>query len=174
MLLNHSKPQFYLYLIGFYLFGMMLFFGCKDKKEEKPSYDMAKQALIDEDTIKAYLSRNQINNAIRTSSGLYYRILLSKPDAARSDSGKIVEVFYTGKLTDNRVFDSNNTQNSAFAFKVGIGNVIKGWDLGIPYFRLGERGQLFIPSTLGYKNQASGRIPPNSVLIFDIEIYRVR
>jgi FKBP-type peptidyl-prolyl cis-trans isomerase len=98
-------------------------------------------------------------------------------DSALVAKGNNVEVFYTGQLLDGRVFDSNVGSASGMTVTVGEGDVIKGWDLGLKYFRYGGTGQLLIPHELAYGEEgtkASGTgknaIPPYEALLFDIEV----
>ena len=85
--------------------------------------------------------------------------------------GSLVTVHYTGNLTDGTVFDSSKNRNQPFQFQVKTGQVIKGWDLGVSTMKKGEVCLLRIPPELGYGERgAPGAIPPNSVLIFEIEL----
>ena len=91
-------------------------------------------------------------------------------------NGSTVRVNYTGKLLNGQQFDSSlSPGREPFEFVIGQGSVIRGWDEGIPYFKEGGKGKLFIPSTLGYGEQGMGnQIPPNSILVFDIELVEVK
>jgi len=80
-------------------------------------------------------------------------------------------VHYTGKLVNGKVFDSSVQRGVPFEFTLGRGMVIHGWDEGIALMKVGEKGTLVIPSALGYGARGAGAaIPPNSVLIFDVEL----
>ena len=82
-----------------------------------------------------------------------------------------MRVHYTGMLLDGTTFDSSVERGVPFDFNLGQGQVIKGWDEGIGYFNKGAKGTIYIPSSLGYgPSGAGGVIPPNAVLIFDIEL----
>ncbi|RYG15265.1 FKBP-type peptidyl-prolyl cis-trans isomerase [bacterium] len=84
--------------------------------------------------------------------------------------GDYVTVDYTGKLTNGKQFDSS-IGRGPFAFKIGEGRVIKGWDLGVAGMKVGGKRKLTIPASLGYGAQAMGdKIPANSTLVFDIEL----
>ena len=83
----------------------------------------------------------------------------------------IVTVNYTGWLTDGTKFDSSlNPGRSPFRFTVGGGQVIKGWDEGLLGMKVGGKRKLTIPPSMGYGNQDMGVIPPNSTLVFEIDL----
>jgi len=82
--------------------------------------------------------------------------------------GKKVSVKYKGSLLNGKVFDSS--LNKPFTFRLGTGSVIKGWDLGLKGMRVGGKRKLVIPPSLGYESKAAGEIPPNSTLVFEVEV----
>ena len=91
-------------------------------------------------------------------------------DGVQPAQGQIVVVHYTGTLEDGTKFDSSFDRNQPFSFPVGQGKVIKGWDEGIPGMRVGGKRKLIIPPSMGYGNQNMGAIPPNSTLIFEVDL----
>jgi FKBP-type peptidyl-prolyl cis-trans isomerase len=92
---------------------------------------------------------------------------------AAAVTGKKVTVNYTGWLTTGKKFDSS-VGGRPFSFKLGAGEVIKGWDEGVAGMKVGGKRQLRIPPALGYGSQgAGGVIPPNATLIFDVELVSV-
>ena len=132
------------------------------------------QKGIDAKTIDKYIAENNLqSNVQRTESGLAY--VVQQPGSGPTPKqGDVVKVHYTGKLLDGQVFDSsiNNpqTQGQPIDFRVGVGMVIPGWEEGIMSMKKGEKRMLIIPSGLGYGGEGSGPIPPNSVLLFDVEL----
>lgn len=114
-----------------------------------------------------------MNDTITTKSGLRYVITKKNPKGAKAAKGDRVEAHYTGTLTDGKKFDSSRDGGAPFGFTLGQGEVIAGWDEGFGYLREGERATLIIPPGLGYGGQDMGSIPPNSTLIFDVEVFHV-
>ena len=85
--------------------------------------------------------------------------------------GSVVKVHYTGMLTNGQVFDSSVQRGQPLEFKVGMGQVIKGWDEGILQLRKGEKALLICPPDYAYGSRgAGGVIPPNATLHFEVEV----
>jgi peptidyl-prolyl cis-trans isomerase A (cyclophilin A) len=107
------------------------------------------------------------------SSDLY--IELEEGKGKKAEAGKTVAVHYTGKFQDGRVFDSSVSRGEPIEFVLGQGMVIRGWDEGIAMMRVGGKAQLIIPPDLAYGEKgASGVIPPNATLVFDVELVKVK
>lgn len=110
----------------------------------------------------------------KTESGLYYKIL-EKGNGTKAQKGKTVSVHYEGKLDNGQVFDSSYKRNQPIEFSLGVGQVISGWDEGISLLNVGDKARFVIPPHLGYGTRgAGGVIPPNAVLVFDVELKNVK
>jgi FKBP-type peptidyl-prolyl cis-trans isomerase FkpA len=106
-------------------------------------------------------------------SGLYC-IDRSAGDGEVATTGRSVTVHYTGYFPNGNVFDSSRDRNQPFSIELGANQVIAGWEIGIPGMQVGGRRTIVIPPHLAYGPQgAGGVIPPNAVLVFDIELLGV-
>jgi peptidylprolyl isomerase len=114
----------------------------------------------------------QANSGVVTSpTGLKYQDE-KVGSGASPRQGQTVSVHYTGWLTNGKKFDSSVDRGSPFEFVLGQGNVIKGWDEGVASMKVGGKRKLTIPPNLAYgsRDVGGGLIPPNSTLIFDVEL----
>jgi len=107
-------------------------------------------------------------------NGLIIENLVVGEGQAAQDYNKVV-VNYTGKLEDGSIFDSSlNSGREPFTFTLGVGSVIKGWDLGVKGMMVGGKRKLTIPPDLGYGDAGAGSvIPPGATLIFEVELLEV-
>ena len=107
--------------------------------------------------------------SVTTPSGLQYtdQVVGTGPWPKK---GQTVVVHYTGRLTDGTKFDSSHDRYEPAKFVIGIRQVIKGWDEGLATMQVGGKRRLVVPPALGYGNKATGKIPPNSTLVFDVEL----
>ncbi len=125
-----------------------------------------------EDSSTTEEESTQDTGMITTESGLQYEIL-EEGAGDKPTTGSRVRVHYTGSLEDGTVFDSS-VDGEPFAFTLGTGSVIRGWDEGIALLNEGSKARLVIPPELGYGSAGSGEtIPPDSTLIFEVELVEV-
>ena len=119
------------------------------------------------------MNTNSEENVVTTDSGLKY-VQLKEGDGATPKKGQTVVVHYTGTLENGEKFDSSRDRNQPFSFKLGVGQVIKGWDEGLSTMKVGDCRKLIIPPELGYGARgAGGVIPPNATLNFDVELLKI-
>ena len=113
-------------------------------------------------------------NTEEMGNGLIIEDLVVGEGVEAQDYNKVV-VNYTGSLEDGSVFDSSlNPGRGPFTFTLGVGSVIKGWDLGVKGMKVGGKRKLTIPPELGYGDQgAGGLIPPGATLIFEVDLLEV-
>ena len=122
-----------------------------------------------------YLAGCQKNGEIITmGNGLVIEDLVIGEGSEAQDFNKVV-VNYTGTLEDGSIFDSSlKPGRTPFTFTLGVGSVIKGWDLGVKGMKVGGKRKLTIPADLGYGNNGAGNvIPPNATLTFEVELLEV-
>lgn len=133
--------------------------GCVDREQ------------VDRDAIEQYLEDNNLTAEV-TDDGIYY--IIDQPGfGAKPNLASEVTVHYEGFLLDGSKFDSSYDRGAPATFR--LTGVVRGWQLGIPLFREGGKGTLFIPSELGYGSDSpSDDIPRNSVLIFNINLIEVK
>jgi len=138
----------------------------------------AKQLPLDDKALQDYFAKNNIK-ASKTASGVYYTI--QKPGSgAQITSGQIVSMMYTGKTLDGKAFDSNvdttigHHGTEPLTFPVGQHQMIPGVDEGVALLKKGTKATLYLPSPLGYGEQAPPNIGANAILVFDVEITDVK
>lgn len=120
------------------------------------------------------------SDVVTTDSGLQYREL-KVGTGESAGPGNMVSVHYTGWLQNadgsrGKKFDSSRDRGEPIEFPLGTGKVIKGWDEGINGMKVGGRRRLVIPPAIAYgsRNVGNGTIPPNSTLIFEVELVKVK
>lgn len=148
------------------LVPLLLVTACSESRDKKDSPHKKHSERSSKDSM----------DIVTLPSGLKYQILKPAPDNAQSPKpGSNIRVHYTGWLNNNdetgKKFDSSVDRGQPFVFKVGKGQVIKGWDEGLLLMKVGEKRRYYIPAALGYGAYGAGAvIPPNADLIFDVEL----
>jgi len=123
---------------------------------------------------KKMSSNEAAGRVVTTESGLQY-IDLVVGTGRQAELGDTATVHYTGWLADGKKFDSSVDRKEPFSFRVGAGQVIKGWDEGVGTMKVGGKRKLTIPPQLGYGARGAGNvIPPNATLTFDVELLELR
>lgn len=118
-----------------------------------------------------FLARNrQVKGVFTTPTGLQYMVL-KQGDGARPKPGQRVRVHYVGTLLDGSKFDSSIDRGEPAVF--GLDQVIRGWTEGVGMMPVGAKYRLWVPAALGYGDRGAGSIPPNSTLVFDVELLGV-
>ena len=124
----------------------------------------------EEADIESYISKNKLVITEKTPSGLRFIRTLTNANGAVLKTGQNVTVKYAGRLLSDKQFDAGT-----FPFTLGVGQVVAGFDEGIAKLKVGEKGTLLFPSSLGYGSQgAGGDIKGNTPLIFEIEVLSAR
>ena len=142
-----------------------------------------KQAKMDDNLLKEWFAKKNISPT-KTASGLYY-IIKEEGNGEKPLPGDSITVNYSGTLLDGTKFDSN--EDTAFhhvqpiGFIIGHGEMIRGWDEGFPLLKVGSKATFYLPSTLAYGTQSRPGnnanpkgIPPNSILVFDVQLLTSR
>ncbi|MDA3779116.1 MAG: FKBP-type peptidyl-prolyl cis-trans isomerase [Bacteroidales bacterium] len=149
--------------ISFILLSFILAFSACTKDDSASEIDQ-EQLEIDKQLIEDYLADNNLTTQV-TESGVYY--IIDNPETGDNpDKNSTVTVEYFGKLLNGDDFDNNKATFS-------LSGVIQGWEEGIPLFKEGGQGKLYIPSGLAYGDQVKPNIPANSVLIFEIKLISI-
>ncbi|WP_420147959.1 FKBP-type peptidyl-prolyl cis-trans isomerase [Spirosoma sp.] len=151
----------------------------EDEYKKTQAADAEKQKSVDEKIIADYVAKNGLTGKVqKTASGVNY--VVTQPGTGPTPQpGDVVQVHYAGKLLNGKEFDNSRTNPQAGGkpaqFQIGVGMVIPGWEEGVMKMHKGEKATLIIPSTLAYGPRGSqGAIPPNSVLLFDIELMDIQ
>lgn len=119
-----------------------------------------------------FLAANKLKPGVHTTaSGLQYLVLQPGTGTEHPKPTDTVTVHYHGTLINGTVFDSSVDRGEKISFP--LNRVIKGWTEGLQHMVVGEKMRLFIPANLAYGNNGAGSIPPGSVLIFDVELFKI-
>jgi len=144
---------------------ILFFFSCHKPHEKKEE--------TSNNTVDSHQQVTSMGKEIMTSSGLTYVDEIIGTGNNPKTGDKVV-VHYTGTLENGTKFDSSMDRDRPFEFTIGVGRVIKGWDEGVSSMKVGGKRKLIIPPDLGYGSRNMGAIPPNSTLLFDIELIEIK
>ena len=121
------------------------------------------------------LSERQTENMEPTTNQTGLKIEdIQVGQGAEVKKGDTVVMHYKGTLTDGTQFDSSYDRGEPFETVIGVGQVIQGWDEGVPGMKVGGKRKLTIPPDMGYGASGAGPIPPNSTLIFEVELLEIK
>lgn len=122
---------------------------------------------------KAFLDKNRTAKGVTTTaSGLQYEVLKKGKGGKKPKATDMVEVHYHGTLLDGTVFDSSVQRGQTVSF--ALNGVIPGWTEALQLMAVGDKFKLYIPPALGYGPKPAGKIPPNSVLVFEVELIAIK
>lgn len=132
------------------------------------------QAAIDEARIKTYLTANKIQ-ALRDSSGLYFEILSPGDGVNFPNASSTITINYMGTLLSGTVFSSTSNSNGSGTTPITLqlGTTVTGFQMGVEKISKGGSILILIPSAMGYGRLQQGQIPPNSVLVYQVELLQV-
>ena len=158
---------------GAALAAALLLAGCGNDKKVSDLEERVRYLESQEPTLSHGFQLEEIAklypDAQSTSSGLHY-IVTQEGEGEPPEQGQMVTAHYHGTLLNGEVFDSSVERNQPFSFPVGAGRVIKGWDEAFLGMKKGEKRKLILPAKIAYGQRAAGSIPPNSILVFDVEL----
>lgn len=162
---NHPKRGDYSYKLN------LISFKKRATYEAEKQEQFSQQLILDSLAIIDYLSNKRLSEIRRDTFGNFF--LINQEGIGKLiTEGDTVTIHYIGKLLDGVVFDNSYDRKQTLQFIAGNKQVIKGLDKGIQNFHIGDKGMLIIPSRLAYTDKEVGKIPPNSILIFELEIIK--
>ncbi len=160
---NSTKKKYYTFHLNLLNFKRAEIYHA-DKKMQAMH-----QAVADSLAIVDYIRNKQLQNFKQDMHGIWF-VRTQTKSITPIKMGDSVSIHYKGYLTNNWEFDNSFQRNKPLTFVIGKKQVIEGLDKGIQHFYKGETGTIIIPSRLAYEDKEVGKIPPNSILIFDIEV----
>jgi FKBP-type peptidyl-prolyl cis-trans isomerase FkpA len=137
----------------------------------KSIFNPKDQGRIDDSLIKVYLKDHKIKGTRKTASGIYYKIT-KKGKGPNAKEHQTVTAHYAGRFLDGKEFDSD--KGAGISFELGVHQVITGWDEAFELLNKGAKATIFLPSASAYGITGGGPIPPNAILIFDVELADIK
>lgn len=146
----------------------------KDKRKQNGANNANKKQKVENDKAPKLVEAKKASEEGKTIQGGVVIRDLREGKGPEAKKGKFIHVYYSGKLKQNgKQFDSC-TSGKPFRFRLGQGEVIKGWDVGFEGMKVGGKRQIIVPPGMGYGNKRMGNdIPANSTLVFDVELKAV-
>jgi len=144
---------------------IVLFFIFKNVMASK---NAPQNIQIGADFLAANIEKEGVHS---TESGLQYEVLTKGEGGVHPTAKNKVTVHYHGTLIDGTVFDSSVDRDKTISFK--LNQVISGWTEGLQLMVVGDKYRFYIPSNLAYGNRGAGSIPAGSLLIFDVELFKI-
>ncbi len=155
-----SKKIFWVIVLGLVILVLYLIINQSPKENEQPEV-VAKDDKQEMDNTQQVTELKIEDTQVGTGTEV--------------KSGDTVVMHYTGTLLDGTKFDSSVDRGEPFTTQIGVGQVIQGWDQGVPGMKVGGKRKLTIPANLAYGERGAGAlIPPNSALIFEVELLEVK
>ncbi|WP_411184611.1 FKBP-type peptidyl-prolyl cis-trans isomerase [Photobacterium rosenbergii] len=152
-------------ILGIALVALIIFFMQRSQGNKQAAAENIQAG-------ETFLAENKEKEGVQTTaSGLQYLVLQEGTGTVHPKASDKVTVHYHGTLLDGTVFDSSVERGETIQF--GLNQVIKGWTEGVQLMVEGEKTRFFVPAELAYGNRAIGSIPPGSVLIFDVELFKI-
>ena len=148
-------------------------FRLKNPGEPANKYVRAQQEAERLAGDEAAIIQQRFGDATVTASGLRY-IVRREGTGSPPSTGAQIAAHYRGTFLDGRKFDSSYDRNEPFVFRVGRGEVIRGWDEAFLTMKVGERRTLIVPWWLAYGEAGRGNIPPRTPLVFEVELLEIR
>lgn len=131
------------------------------------------QLRVDIALIENYLAENNLEAQVIEPSGVRY-VIHQEGTGPNAEFGNSVFTHFTGYLLDGTEFDTSEESGSTFEFVLGLGDVVRGWDIAFEHFKEGTSATILIPSQFAWGSRRQGVIPPNSVVAFDVEVVDIR
>tara|TARA_B110000977_G_scaffold201484_1_gene296318 strand:+ start:6838 stop:7740 length:903 start_codon:yes stop_codon:yes gene_type:complete len=147
----------------------------KEKKEPKKEAPVAKkeEKKVEKKAPSEPAKKGQLKREFKNGMEIV-NLQMGKPDGKHAKPGKNVTMKYIGKLQSGKIFDQTKG-NATFRFRLGVGEVIKGWDVGVDGMRVGDKRRLVIPPAMAYgKKGVKGAIPGGATLVFEVELVNVQ
>ena len=160
-----------IFFVALSFVGMLVLSSCSSSNSSKTKIELPaelqKYSDYEQIEVKYYDKRNMRN----IESYLLYKDITEGTGSSPMQGQKIA-VHYTGTLLNGDIFDTSSKRGTPIEFSFGTGQVIKGWDEGLASMKEGGKRILVIPSDLGYGSTATGKIPANSTLVFEVELVK--